>query len=377
MRNAYSQAGFDFNEDGNSGDPFGVALWTSNWKDLQRQPAAKAYDLSKVHVITSTLVHKVNIARTGPTAKATGVLLSNGNSLSATKEVIVSCGSLRTPQVLMLSGVGPTSHLSSHGIETIVDSPDVGRNLHDHAMVMLFWKLKHPEKGLAMGAPNFPPPKVGPAEWVYTGSVDSGKLAKALSADGFKDASSHPHTRQRRAHFEMTCRYGAVGAPPGMLPQDGSIIGTGAACLLGTSRGSVELSSTDPAADPVIDPNYLSTEHDLCIVREAIRTVMRVMDTEAGKAEVEGLFIPPGTDPISAKSTDEELNEYIKKWSITFFHTAGTAALGSVLDEECRVKGVDRLRVVDASVLPRPIAAHLQAPVYAIAEMMSDVILKK
>jgi len=220
--------------------------------------------------------------------------------------------------------------------------------------------VKDPEKGLAIGSKAFGMPKTGPSDFVYTGTVPKDDLVRALHTDKYNSPSEHPNVSSERAHYEIVTAYGPVGVPPGMeVPMDGSIISTGAICFLPTSRGSVTLKSLDPQADPIIDPNFLATEHDWAILRSAMRTSMRVMDTDAAKELVEGQFQFPGYS-IDINSTDEALNKRIMPFSSTWYHPAGTAAMGSVVDSECRVKGVKALRVVDASVLPHPLAAHYQ-----------------
>ncbi|KAL9085106.1 MAG: hypothetical protein Q9165_007750 [Trypethelium subeluteriae] len=343
-----------------------------------------AYDMSKVHIITNTVVSKVLLEKKDKRYAATGVITSDGKVYQARKEVVVSCGAFRTPQLLMMSGIGNPDQLDSIGVETLVATPQVGQNLHDRKFLrkfydlthltlrhsaradlkaidpstVLYWKLKHPEDGLASGSSEFPKKNVGPAEWVFTGSVPESELAVAREKD--RQVAPSERIGDSRAYYEITVGYGPVGVPSNMkVPIDGSIISTGTVCFLPTSRGSVKITSTDPAKDPIIDPNYLSTEHDWAVLRSALRQAMKVMNTPSAKEQIECQFQPEGFN-ISLDSTDEELNARIKPFSGTWYHPGGTAAMGSVVDSECRVYGIQGLRVVDASILPKPLGAHYQ-----------------
>ncbi|KAI9686099.1 MAG: hypothetical protein M1822_004083 [Bathelium mastoideum] len=384
IRSAFAEAGVHHLADVNSGQPLGVArsIWT--WHQATRQAAGMAYDMSKVHIVANTMVGKILLEKKDQKCVATGIITADGKVYQARKEVIVSCGAFRTPQILMMSGIGNPDQLHSIGVETLVEIPQVGQNLHDRKYLcgpydsthsasrqevradlkasdpstILYWKLKHPEEGLAIGSSNFPKKKVGPAEWVFTGSVPENELALAREKD--KEVAPSERIGEIRCHYEITIAYGPVGVPPNMkVPMDGSIISTGTVCFLPTSRGSVNIISTDPAEDPVIDPNYLSTEHDWAVLRSALRQAMKVMDTPAAKEQVECQFQPEGFN-IGLDSTDEELNARIRPFSGTWYYPGGTAAMGSVVDSECRIYGVQGLRVVDASILPKPLGAHYQ-----------------
>lgn len=137
------------------------------------------------------------------------------------------------------------------------------------------------------------------------------------------------------------------------------------------------LKSTDPSENPVLDPQTMSTEHDRAVIRAGMRAVIAAMNSAAMTPFLEeGTVPPPGLTSLTMSSTDEELDGYIKALANPYFHSAGTAAMGSVVDSECRVKGVHGLRVVDTSIMPHIISAHLQAPVYAIAEQAASIIVE-
>ncbi|KAL9050777.1 MAG: hypothetical protein Q9162_006428 [Coniocarpon cinnabarinum] len=359
VRDMFLENGVRHIADANSGQPLGLARWTNNWHNYTRQPAGQAYGLSSVHVLTSSLVQAITVVKDGTKTVAKGVNLADGQQLYAKREVIVCAGALRTPQILMLSGIGDSTELMQLGIDPVAHLPQVGRNLHDHGAIMLYWKLRYPEKNLAIGSSGFPPLKVGPSEWIFTGTAPREALEKAAAKDG-TSSQALPQLDIPRAHFEITIGYGATAVPPGMhVPVDGSSITTGQSCFQPTSRGVVSLSCKDPAADPIIDPRYFSTEWDRCIAREAMRFSMRMMKTPTGQQEVKEQYQAEGM-PISLQSSDEELNRRLRAHAMSWYHPGGTAAMGSVVDTDLRVKGVSNLRVVDASVIPKPIGTHYQ-----------------
>ena len=354
--NALNAIGLAFNADANAGDPMGYAILTENWKNGKRQPAGLAYDLSKTSVFLETTVKRIILDE----KSATGIELMDGRTFNAQKEVLICCGSIKTPQLLMLSGIGPASHLESHGIPVIADLP-VGQNLHDHLSGTLWFKLKHPENGLAIGHPKFMKPEFkdgNPIDWIVTASIAD--TSKAVKQD--KLASDDPLVRQARGHVEFFISYAPIAASAFF---DYSLVGTHISTpiltLLPTSRGTIMLASTDPSNDPIIDPQYFETELDREAFRTGFRLVMRTMlDTEYGQSIIESETPPPGQPRLTSGASDEEIDQRARTVGRSFFQSAGTAAMGKVVDTELRVMGIGKLRVVDASVLPLPLAGHYQ-----------------
>ena len=138
----------------------------------------------------------------------------------------------------------------------------------------------------------------------------------------------------------------------------------------------MQLASTDPAADPLIDPNYFATEADRVVMRAGMRLAMRATETPEGKEAIESEVPPKGFKPLTSQSSDEEIDKRVKRVAATWFHPAGSAAMGKVVDNDLRVLGAEHLRVVDASVLPCPIGAHYQVVTYALAEQAAEIITK-
>ena len=367
VRDALLSTGLEFNPDVNSGNPNGVTRLVENWHNASRQHAAICYDLEGVSVITNTVVQRVLFEG----KVAVGVELDDGRHLSATKEVVLSCGALRSPQILTLSGIGPKSELAKLDIDQVVELP-VGQYLHDHGSVNIVWKLKNPDAGYAVGSPAFNKPEYGtgnPMDWMATAAAPDQDLRRAADIDG---VDFEPGVR---TDYEVAIIYGMTAAAPiEVAPMDGTHITTGILCLSPTSRGTVTLASKNASDNPIIDPRYFTTEHDRAVLRAGMRRALKAM--ESMKEYVVEETPPPGMPRISSTSSDDELDHRIKAMAWSWFHAGGTASMGKVVDSQCRVYGVERLRVVDTSIMPLSITAHLQAPMYAVAESAAELIMQ-
>ncbi|KAF2875852.1 glucose dehydrogenase [Massariosphaeria phaeospora] len=379
LQSAFSRIGVNKIADGNDGTPIGLSELIENWNQGKRQLASQIYPLDGVQVMTETLVSSIVVEECRGKKVATGVRLANGTTITASKEVIVSAGVYRTPQVLMLSGIGPGSDLERLGIPTVVDLP-VGRNFHDHLAVCQWWKLRHPEQGLAIGSPKWQDPGffVGlPCDWIATQRVPEEPLRAALKKDaGGKPVDDSALLSPKVAHTETLVVYAPAGAQiAGVdVPVDGTHIASAVLLMTPTSRGRITLANKDPTKSPVIDPNYYSTETDRVILREGLRSINKVLQaTPEGRDMIESEVAPGGTF-LGPDSSDKDIDERAARVGNTFYHPAGTASMGSVVDTKLRVKGVEGLRVVDASVFPVPITAHYQVATYALAEKAIDII---
>lgn len=367
VKQALLSIGLPFNPDMNNGSPNGIARLVESWHEGSRQHAAICYDLNGVHVKTDTVVQRVVFEE----KRAIGVEFLDGERLTAAREVIISCGALRTPQLLMLSGIGIKSELSKHNIPQVAELP-VGQNLHDHGSINMVWKLKNHEMGYAFGSPAFNKPEYAtgnPMDWIASAAVPDQDLYQAVRADGTQFKSGP------RTDFEITVMYAVTAAAPvEMAPMDGTHITTGVVCLTPTSRGTVILASDKATDNVVVDPRYFTTEHDRVVMRAGMRLTVQAMKSPALKNYIEAETPPPGLAELSAAPSDDELDRRVDAISWSWYHPAGTASMGQVVDCKCRVYGVEGLRVVDASIIPVSVAAHLQAPVYAIAESAADLI---
>lgn len=368
---AITGAGVKQREDITDGDVLGVGPLMESWRNNQRVHAANSYDLTGVEILTNTKVAKVLLDG----KKAIGAVLRSGERLLASKEVILACGALRTPQILMLSGIGPKAELEQLGIPPIAESPNVGKNLHDHPMFTLWYTLRNPDDGLAVGHPKFmanPEFLEGnPMDWLVNGNAAASDKIKAAKIDGVAS--------ERTDDFELTPFYlGAPTSPHAPPPMDGETITCAAVVMSATSRGEVTLQSRDLDDAPLVDPNYLSTAHDLAVMRAGVRLAMKIMETtDAGQKISVGQRPSVGMKPIPLDASDEEIDERAKAGIVTCFHYAGTASMGKVVDAECRVKGIEGLRVIDASIMPVALCAHLQAPMYGVAERAAEMIVEK
>lgn len=385
VQDAWNELGVDINPDCNSGNPLGLGEIVENWHNSKRQAAHDILDLSNVKILCSTTVYRILIedSEDGSSKRAYAVELLDGTSIIATKEVILSTGAYRTPQILMHSGIGPMSTLQNHNIPVHVSNSEIGRNIHDHLVVPIYWKLRNPELGLAMGSPAFNSSgleKGIPFDFVAYQQTPESILRQALDAD-HEDPTScfDPQSllKEGRIHTEFLVTYLPV-AKPGLFPLDGTIITTSVLCMQPTSRGTVTISSSDPADPPVIDCNFYSTTVDRAVMRYGIRSALSLMQsTQAGMSVVES-EVPLNDCPTlhHSQSSDLEIDARVRQTGEIYNHPAGTAAMGKVVDTRCRVTGLQGLRVVDASILPMPITAHYMVCMYAVGERVADLIVE-
>ncbi|RAL04191.1 GMC family oxidoreductase [Aspergillus ibericus CBS 121593] len=378
---AWAAVGLTYHPDINSGSPYGLVEVVENRVRGSRQMSSTAYPLD-VEIMTETFVKRVLVEERHGRKIAIGVELEDEkqSQLIARQEVIVSTGAYRTPQLMMLSGIGPQEELRAHGVNVVLDLPDVGRHFVDHVSVAQWWKLRQPEKGLAIGSAAFSDPayfRGNPVDFVALQSVPLEGLRQALTKDEPNhNPDEHPLISSQRVHTETITVYVAQNPHDPMVAVDGTHITTHVCCMLPTSRGSIKLADRDIRSAPRIDPNYCATETDRYVLREGLRRLRQALrDTPAGQEIIESETVEEKFQPLGPNTDDQTIDDLIRRRAMTLYHPTGSASMGKVVDGELRVKGIDGLRIVDASVIPTPLSTHIQACVYALAEQAADIIL--
>jgi choline dehydrogenase len=340
--------------------------------DAYLRPAKRR---SNLRVVTKAHVHRVvfDDATDGATPRATAVEVELDGRIrraTARREVILAGGAINTPQLLMLSGIGPADHLAEHSIPVLVDSPGVGANLQDHLVAGLA-----PE---AKGGTLYTAEKLG--QLVRYLVARKGMLTSNVGeAYGFvrTDIADRVGMAEGLPDVEIIFAPGPyVGE--GLVPLPGEGLTVGAILLRPQSRGTIRLASSDPTAKPVIDPGYLTDPEglDLATMLAGLAECERLVATDALGAVTTGGWVQPEG---GERMTPEERAELsLRRYSHTLYHPVGTARMGtdaaSVVDPDLRVRGVEGLRVVDASVMPTIIRGHTNAPAIVIGERGADLI---
>ncbi len=288
-------------------------------------------------------------------------------TVQARREVILAAGALQSPQLLLLSGVGPGAQLAEHGIGVVRDLPGVGENLQDHLQLRLLFRCSKPITTNDDLASWWRSLKIG-LRWLV---ARKGPLAIGINQGGlFTRVLPTSTTPDIQFHF-ATLSADLAGAKP--HPFSGF---TMSVCQLRpTSRGRVRLASPDPLAAPSLQPHYLSTADDRTCAVAALRFARKLAATKAVAP-----YIVEELRPGAATQSDDELLAFARAYGATIFHPSGTCKMGSdplaVVDDRLRVHGVAGLRVVDCSIMPTLVSGNTNAPVVMIAEKASDMILE-
>lgn len=403
-----NELGIPTNKKSLSGDPIGVMYQTTNIDitGYTRSYSASGYAplaCPNLEIMTETTVTKINFAEEGccEDLVATGVTLADGTKIQARKEVILSAGTIGTPGLLELSGIGQAEVLEAAGIEQILDLPGVGENYQDHIRTSNSYFLKD---GLESADPIIYDPQGkfaeeqrdrwlnGEPSWLdYTTSTYSfltwelivGKDGAAKLTDAAERAHGENATivDKKKVEFlsnptipgmELIFEANYVGAAPN--PR-GNLVTIFTSVMHPMSRGSVHINSTDPTGNPIIDPKYLSNEYDLQASIIGARFARQIANTEPLSSIWDSEY-QPGDNVHS----DEQWEEFVRNNLLSFWHPTGTAAMlpredGGVVDSNLVVYGTSNLRVVDCSIMPTILSAHHQTAAYGIAEVMAEMII--
>ena len=368
---AGEQCGYSRNDDFNGAQLEGFGYLQVNLKRGRRASAATAYlrpIRRRRNLQVTTHAHATRILFEG--RRATSVeFMRNGKSTTAnaSREIILAGGAINSPQLLQLSGIGPAGHLRSHGIDSVADSPDVGANLQDHYNARLVYKSTQPiTLNDVVG---------NPMRSVMTGLryafLRKGFLTiGASSAAGFfrmDPAAVAPDIQAGIALFSTD------KAGTGLHPFSGfSII---VRLLRPESRGEVMIKNADPFDAPAIRPDYLSAPRDEDLLVGGLLAMRELSEMPALKPFVAAEYLP-GPEC----RTEAEMRDFVRHRGGTSYHPVGTCRMGTdqtaVVDARLRVRGVEGLRVVDASIMPRIVSGNTNAPTIMIGEKASDMILE-
>ncbi len=282
----------------------------------------------------------------------------------ARREVILSGGPINNPQLLMLSGIGPSDHITEHGIKARHELPGVGQNLQDHLEIYMQVACTQPISLFKFY--NLWGKAVTGAQWLLT-KTGLG-ASNHFEAGGFirsRVGVEHPDLQYH--FFPMAVRY------DGQSPNDSHGYQAHVGSMRSKSRGWVKLRSADPADSPQIQFNYMSHDEDWQEFRAGVRLTREILAQDAF-APFRGEELAPGEDV----QTDEQIDAYLKDAVESAYHPSGTCKMGSdemaVVDEYCRVRGLQGLRIVDSSIMPTIVSGNLNAPTVMIAEKAADII---
>lgn len=376
---AGKQAGHTHNRDFNGAEQEGVGAYQVTHKNGERYSAAKAYltphlGRANLQVITGALTTKVLTDTADGRLAATGVQYRGDAGQGPLKtlmlnpggEVVLSAGAFGSPQLLMLSGIGPVEHLRQHGIEPVHALPGVGENLHDHPDVVIVVNAPKVTDLFGLSLKGVWRMLRGVFEWrKYRSGLLTTNFAEG---GGFAKSAPQETVPDLQWHFVL-----------GKLVDHGrkTVFGHGYSChvclLRPKSRGTLRLASSDPAAAPLIDPAFLKDPDDMARMVRGFKVTRHLLQQDA-------LTRYGGRESPSSASarSDAQIEQFIRNFADTIYHPVGTCRMGqdelAVVDARLRVHGVAGLRVVDASAMPSVVGGNTNAPVIMMAEKAADMM---
>lgn len=366
---AGKQAGYPYNPDFNGAEQEGVGPYQLTKIGTQRCSAARGYLDPVKHRSNLTIETEARLTRIVLDGKrATGVEYNRKGKVkqvTANREVLLCAGAVQSPQLLQLSGIGNEADLGDVGIECLHELPGVGRNLQDHLDVVVQYHVTDPSKSLDGTIKMWKLPFIFLQYLMFKGGPGTDN---PLEAGGFVKSNPDMEVPDLQLHFipVFMLDHGRQRGPgPGMCMH---------VCQLRPeSRGTVTLASSDPFDDPVISANYLAEESDLKALTEGVRIARRIFQADAFKA-----FLGEEYEDSRGAETDDEIADFIRRTAETIYHPVGTCKMGhddmAVVDARLRVRGIEQLRVVDASVMPTLVGGNTNAPTIMVAEKAADMI---
>ncbi|SOH95478.1 choline dehydrogenase [Monaibacterium marinum] len=367
---AGKQAGYQTTDDYNGEQQEGFGPMEQTTYKGQRWSAANAYLKPALKRPNCEMIRAFARRVVIEEGRAVGVEIERGGKVEvirAAREVILAASSINSPKILMLSGIGPAAHLAEHGIEVVADRAGVGQNLQDHLELYLQMAATQPVSLFKYW--NLLGKAYVGARWLFT-RTGPGASNQFESAAFIRSAAGVDYPDIQYHFLPIAVRY------DGQVAAEGHGFQAHTGPMRSPSRGRVQLASADPAAAPSILFNYMSQEKDWADFRTCIRLTREIFGQEAF-APYAGHEIQPGADV----QTDEELNAFIAEHVESAYHPCGTAKMGAVddpmavVDPECRVIGVEGLRVADSSIFPRIPNGNLNGPSIMVGEKASDHIL--
>jgi choline dehydrogenase len=354
---AGEQLGLPVSGDLNGADRTGFGIAQSNIRDGARHSVVDGYlrpALGRPNLTVRTAAPASQVVFDG--RKATGIRLQSGQLVTARRGVVLAAGALRTPQLLMLSGVGPADHLSAHGIPVLANLPGVGANLHDHPMITPVWPVT---TGTTL-LDTQDDASVAAYRLARRGPLAS--VAQALAMLPLQGADA--------PDLQVYCTL--LGFEPGLVPMGRPAVTALTVLLTPASRGTVRLRSADPADPPAVDPAYLADEADRKALRQGLERVRALFQAPALAAITGPALLPaPAAD-------DSELDAFISQSLVSIWHPVGTCRMGSsadaVVNPRLAVHGLDNLYVADASVMPTITRGNTHAPTIMIAEKAAALL---
>ncbi len=331
--------------------------------DAYLHPVRKRPNLT---VITNALVERVHTVETDDGPRATGVVYRTADGTSTTvtagRDVLLAAGAIGSPHLLMLSGIGDPDQLAAAGVDLVARSLHVGRNLQDH--LAAGWIMHTPTPVTLVDAE-----KIG--QLIRYLATHKGMLSSNVA-----EAVAMVHTEPGLPGPDIELLFAAVPfLDHGFTTPTGHGFTIATILLQPRSTGTITLTSADPTVAPDIDPAYLTDDADMQTILAGLKIARNIMQSPSLAPHV-GAPMRPDHEPVD----DADMETFVRQYSETLYHPVGTCRMGddasSVVDGQLRVRGVAGLRVVDASVMPRIIRGHTNAPTIMIAEKASDLLLK-